>query len=219
VIFLDEIAELPAGLQAKLLQVIQEHQFERVGDNQSVKTNFRLIAATNRNLSDLINQGKFRQDLYYRLNTLQVHVPPLRERKEDIPYLIKEINGIVSAQLNRPEPKYSEKVIQFLNAYHWPGNVRELKNIVKRFVILKPGEIIPLSDIQNLVDMTSHPDTNLKNNITTIAQYEQTCIERALIESHGVVGGSDGAAQILGLPKSTLQYRIKKFGFNPTDYA
>ena len=206
-------------MQAKLLQVIQEHQFERVGDNQLVKTNFRLIAATNRNLSDLINQGKFRQDLYYRLNTLQVHVPPLRERKEDIPYLIKEINGIVSAQLNRPEPKYSEKVIQFLNAYHWPGNVRELKNIVKRFVILKPGEIIPLSDIQNLVDMTSHPDTNPKNNITTIAQYEQTCIEQALIESHGVVGGPDGAAQILGLPKSTLQYRIKKFGFNPTDYA
>ncbi len=219
VIFLDEIAELPPGLQAKLLQVLQEHQFERVGDNQLVKTNFRLIAATNKNLFDLINQGKFRKDLYYRLNTLQVQVPPLRERIDDIPYLIKEINKMVSAELNRPAPRYSEKVIRFLTAYHWPGNVRELKNIVKRFAILKPGEIISLSDIQNLVDMTRRPDTSPENNIPALAPYEQTGIERALIKSHGVVGGPKGAAQILGLPKSTLQYRIKKFGFNPKDYA
>lgn len=219
VIFLDEIAELPAELQAKLLQVLQEHQFERVGDNRLIKTDFRLIAATNQDLTKFINEGKFRPDLYYRMNIIQIHVPPLRERREDIPYLIKKMNELESAELNRPAPEYTAKVLKYLTSYHWPGNVRELKNLVKRMVILKPGEIISLSDIQNLVSTTDHSAIRTHDNVTTLAESEKLCIERALIESKGSVGGSNGAAQILGVPKSTLQYRIRKCGLIPSDYA
>ncbi|MBT7887663.1 MAG: sigma-54-dependent Fis family transcriptional regulator, partial [Deltaproteobacteria bacterium] len=124
VIFLDEIAELPVNLQAKLLQVIQEQQFERIGDSQVTKVNFRLIAATNRDLSTLIDKGKFRQDLYYRLNIFQICMPPLRERKEDIRLLIEQINKFESSIIDRPAPVYTDSAIQFLSEYHWPGNIR-----------------------------------------------------------------------------------------------
>ena len=219
IIFLDEIAELPVELQAKLLQVLQEQQFERVGDNRIIKTDFRLIAATNRDLSEAIEQGTFRQDLYYRLNILQIHIPPLRERQEDIPFLVEKLNEIESLALNRPAPQYTPRVIEYLSNYHWPGNVRELKNLVKRFVILKPGEVIPLIDIQNLVETVTPPTTINKGRYPTPVESEQAAIERALIESKGMVGGPNGAAGILGIPKSTLQYRIKKFGLRPADYA
>ncbi len=219
IIFLDEIAELPANLQAKLLQVLQEHRFERVGDNKVIKTDFRLIVATNRNLSTLIEQGKFRQDLYYRLNMLQIRVPPLRERPEDISYLIKEMNQLESIAINRPAPKYKENVLQFLTSYHWPGNVRELKNLVRRFVILKPGEIISLSDIQNLVSTSQHQSKTPSDDLATLAESEKLCIKRALTKSRGIVGGIKGAAHLLGVPKSTLQYRINKHGLIPHDYS
>lgn len=218
IIFLDEIAELPADLQAKLLQVLQEHQFERVGDNRVIKTDFRLIAATNRDLSEAIEQGTFRQDLYYRLNILQIRIPPLRERQEDIPFLIEKMNELESLSLNRPLPKYPSRAIDFLTQYHWPGNVRELKNLVKRFVILKPGEVIQLQEIQNLVDTVGQHASSKKGGTRKMVESERDTIERALIESNGMVGGPKGAAQILGVAKSTLQYRIKKFGLRPADY-
>ncbi|WP_136799530.1 MULTISPECIES: sigma-54 interaction domain-containing protein [Desulfosediminicola] len=219
IIFLDEIAELPIDLQAKLLQVLQEHQIERVGDNRVIKTDFRLIAATNRDLSEAIEQRKFRQDLYYRLNILQIHIPPLRERREDIPYLIEKLNEAESLSLNRPAPKYTPRVIDFLSEYQWPGNVRELKNLVKRFVILKPGEVLPLHDIQNLVGTVGQRTPLYKGNNGSMVKSEQFAIEQALIESKGMVGGPNGAAKILGVPKSTLQYRIKKYGLRPGNYA
>ena len=218
-IFLDEIAELPADLQAKLLQVLQEHQFERVGESRPIKTNFRLIAATNKNLAKAFEEGTFRKDLYYRLNIVQIHIPPLRERKEDVPYLINKMNELESAEMNRPAPKYSEKIISFLTTYDWPGNVRELKNLIKRMVILKPGENISLSDIQHLVSMVGQADKNSINETTTLAESEKMCIEKALMQAKGIVGGPEGAAQILDVPKSTLQYRLKKYDLNPTDYA
>ena len=218
-IFLDEIAELPVSLQAKLLQVIQEHQFERVGDSRPVKINFRLIAATNKNLSGRIRQEKFRQDLYYRLNIIQIHVPPLRERREDISFLIEHINKLEATEMNRPAPKYTEQAIEFLRAYHWPGNVRELKNIVKRMVILKPDETISLADIEKLVGTENSLNEKNNNDSYTLAESEHKCIERALIKCRGVVGGPNGAAHFLDVPKSTLQYRLKKYGFNPADYA
>ncbi len=218
-VFLDEIAELPVSLQAKLLQVIQERQFERVGDSRPVKVNFRLIAATNKNLSERIREGKFRQDLYYRLNIVQIHVPPLRERREDISFLIEHINKLEATEMNRPAPKYTEQAIEFLRSYPWPGNVRELKNLVKRMVILKPDETISLSDIEKFVGTEN--DLNIKNNNSgcTLAESEHRCIERALIKCRGIVGGPDGAARFLGVPKSTLQYRLKKYELKPVDYA
>ncbi len=222
-IFLDEIAELPVDLQAKLLQVLQEHQIERVGDNRRIRTNFRLIAATNRNLADSIEDGTIRQDLYYRLNIIQIQLPPLRERKEDIPYLIKNMNEIESAEVNRPKPKYPDKVIDFLTGYHWPGNVRELKNLIKRMVILNPGELVSLSDIQKLVNVGGQTDKNYFNEAATLAETlaetEKLCIKRALRQTKGIVGGPEGATKILDVPKSTLQYRLKKYGLSPTDYV
>ena len=218
-IFLDEIAELPVDLQAKLLQVLQENQIERVGDNRQIKTNFRLIAATNRNLAESIEDGTIRQDLYYRLNIIQIQLPPLRERKKDIPYLINKMNEMESAAINRQAPKYPDKVIDFLTEYQWPGNVRELKNLIKRMVILKPGEVISLSDIQQLVSMGDHSETVSLNETTTLAESEKLCIEKALMRARGIVGGPEGAAKILDIPKSTLQYRLKKYNLIPTDYA
>jgi formate hydrogenlyase transcriptional activator len=217
-IFLDEIAELPVDLQAKLLQVLQENQIERVGDNQQIKTNFRLIAATNRNLAESIKDGTIRQDLYYRLNILQIQLPPLRERKKDIPYLIKKMNEMESVEINRQTPRYPDKVIEFLTEYQWPGNVRELKNLIKRMVILKPGEIISLSDIQHLVNMGDQADKLSMKETTTLAEFEKLCIEKALMQAKGIVGGPEGAAKILDVPKSTLQYRLKKYDLRPTDY-
>lgn len=216
--FLDEIADLPVSLQAKLLQVIQERQFERVGDSRPVKVNFRLIAATNKDLSEGIQKGKFRQDLYYRLNIFQIHVPPLRERKEDIAFLIEQISKIESTEMNRPAPKYTESAIDFLRAYHWPGNVRELKNLVKRMVILKPDETISLSDIEKFVSTENISKVKNNNIDCTLAESEYQCIERALIKCYGIVGGPKGAARFLDVPKSTLQYRLKKYGFIPADY-
>ena len=218
-IFLDEIAELPVDLQAKLLQVLQENQIERVGDNQQIKTNFRLIAATNRNLAESIEDGTIRQDLYYRLNIIQIQLPPLRERKKDIPYLIRKMNEMESVEINRQAPKYPDKVIDFLTEYHWPGNVRELKNLIKRMVILKPGEIVSLSDIHKLVNIGGQMDSESLTDVRTLAETEKRCIERTLVQTKGIVGGPEGAAKILDIPKSTLQYRLKKYGLKPSDYA
>mgnify|MGYP000259461025 CR=1 FL=1 len=219
IIFLDEIGELPMEQQAKLLQVIQEHQFERVGGNRPIKTDFRLIAATNKILSTAIDKGEFRQDLYYRLNIIQIHVPPLRERKEDIPYLIKKINEREAAEINRPAPIYTDKVLALLTSYHWPGNVRELKNLIKRFVILMPGEVIPLAEIRKVVNLVGQPEPAVTEETMTLAETERNCIEKALAKSGGLVGGPGGAAEILDVPKSTLQYRIKKYGLKPQDFA
>ncbi len=219
-VFLDEIAELPVNLQAKLLQVLQESQFERVGDSRPVKVDFRLIAATNNDIPERIEEGKFRQDLYYRLNIFQIQMPPLRERKEDIPLLVQQINKVEAAQMNRPSPKYTSQAIKFLSSYHWPGNVRELKNLVKRIVILKPGETISFSDIEKFVgaENVKHEINNNRSS-STLAGSEYQCIEQALIKCKGVVGGPNGAARFLSVPKSTLQYRLKKHRLNPADYA
>jgi transcriptional regulator with GAF, ATPase, and Fis domain len=219
VIFLDEIAELPVNLQAKLLQVIQEQQFERIGDSQVTKVNFRLIAATNRDLSTLIDKGKFRQDLYYRLNIFQICMPPLRERKEDIRLLIEQINKFESSIIDRPAPVYTDSAIQFLSEYHWPGNIRELKNIIKRIVVLRPGAQISISDIEQFVDFENRPTVSDSRNVDSLAESENQCIKRALAKCRGVVGGPKGAANLLGIPKSTLQYRLKKLRIDPSEHV
>ncbi|UCF82824.1 MAG: sigma 54-interacting transcriptional regulator [Desulfobacteraceae bacterium] len=216
-VFLDEVSELPAKLQAKLLNVLQDRQFERVGDSRPIEVNFRVIAATNKDLEAEIQSGQFRRDLYYRLNTVNIHVPPLRKRTEDIPLLIKKLTEIQAIKINRPAPKYTEQALRRLCKYHWPGNVRELKNLVKRMVILRPGEQITNMDIINIISTKSQAEPS--KNITTLADAEREHIEQALVKCGGIVGGRNGAARLLDLPRSTLQYRLKKYSLNPKEYV
>ena len=214
-VFLDEIGELPAGLQAKLLQVLQEKRFERVGDTRPIDVNFRLIAATNRDPEKSIQQGKLRKDLYYRLNIIRIHVPALRDRRKDIPLLVEQINRIEAAQIHQIAPVYSQSALDLLTAYDWPGNVRELKNLVKRMIILKPSEKINIDDIQKMIDSKKPADTRKENHLPTLAESERRSIEQALIECKGVIGGDKGAARLLNVARSTLQYRMNKHGIKP----
>jgi transcriptional regulator with GAF, ATPase, and Fis domain len=217
-IFLDEIAELPISLQAKLLHILQDGQFERVGDSRPVQIDCRVIAATNKDLQESIRAGSFRQDLFYRLNIVSIHVPPLRERKEDIPVLMRQLTLIEARQLNRPEPLYSSRALERLCAYPWPGNVRELKNLVKRLVILRAGDRISAGDVEKILESARPHGPRVSDEVGTLRDSERQHIIRALARSRGMLGGARGAAQLLGLPRSTLQYRIKKLGIQPEDY-
>jgi transcriptional regulator with GAF, ATPase, and Fis domain len=214
-LFLDEVGDLPANLQAKMLHVLQDHAFERVGESRSINVNVRIIAATNQDLEKDIQAGRFRRDLYYRLNTVTVNIPPLRERREDIPLLVVRLTAAEAKQTNRPAPEYATSAMERLCHYHWPGNVRELKNFVKRMVILRPGDRISETDIDRIINPFRH---EADASITTLAETECHHIQKALIKCGGLVGGPNGAARLLGLPRSTLQYRLKKCGLNPGDY-
>ena len=212
-IFLDEIGELPADLQAKLLHVLQDRRFERVGESRPFDVNFRVIAATNRDLETDIRAGRFRRDLYYRLNIVTVQVPPLRDRIEDIPLLVEKLTEAQARSINRLAPRYTDRAMEKLRRYRWPGNVRELKNLVKRMIILRPGEQISGADIDQLIRPAARQDTG--DDVAPLAEVERRHIEHALRRCHGVVGGPGGAARLLGIPRSTLQYRLKKFGIDP----
>ena len=217
-VFLDEIAELPIALQAKLLHVLQDNHFERVGEHRPVEVDFRVIAATNKNLEEGIRNGQFRQDLFYRLNIVHVRVPPLRERLEDIGLLVEKLTQVQAQKTNRPEPVYSRGAIRKLGTYEWPGNVRELKNLVKRMVILRPGEKITGNDIDKILSATGTNRQKLPKEVSTLADAQRQHIVQALIKTGGIIGGSNGAARLLGLPRSTLQYRMKKLAIQPSDY-
>ncbi|MEH0021449.1 MAG: sigma 54-interacting transcriptional regulator [Desulfobacter sp.] len=214
-IFLDEVGELPENQQVKLLQVLQENRFERVGDSRPIEGNFRLISATNQDPVKSIRNGNLRTDLYYRLNIIQIHVPPLRERTGDIPLLIDHITRKEATQMHHPPPRYTPRAMDLLNAYQWPGNVRELKNFVKRMIILKPGEDVRPSDIEKMIVFGEQPDAALPKQVPTLAESERHAIEQALIQCKGVIGGKNGAARLLDVPRSTLQYRMKKNHIKP----
>ena len=216
-IFLDEIGELPVVLQAKLLQVLQERKFERVGESRSIPVDARIVAATNKDLVAGVREGWFRQDLYYRLETVMIHVPPLRERREDIPLLVNNINTSESERMNREAPRYTDDVIELLSRYQWPGNVRELKNMVKRLIILHPGKPIYADDIRRIFPLPAKSSGD-SDDIGTLDQAERNHIIRALKTTNGVVGGKSGAATLLEIPRSTLQYRMKKLDIKPADY-
>ncbi|MCU0237701.1 MAG: sigma 54-interacting transcriptional regulator [Acidobacteria bacterium] len=217
-IFLDEIAELPIGLQAKLLHILQDNQFERVGDSRPVPIDCRVIAATNKDLRESIRAGSFRQDLFYRLNIVSIHVPPLRERREDIPVLMTRLTQIQARQMNRPEPVYGPRALERLSAYPWPGNVRELKNLVKRLVILRAGDRISADDVEKMLESARPQGQMAAEEVATLRDSERRHIVRALARTRGVLGGEQGAAKLLALPRSTLQYRIKKLNIKPQDY-
>ncbi len=216
-IFLDEVGDLPMALQAKLLQVLQERRIERVGESTSMDIDARIIAATNKDLLQCVKAGQFRQDLFYRLETVTITIPPLRERLEDIPLLVNKINKSESERMNRQPPVYTDDAIGVLCQYHWPGNVRELKNMVKRLIILQPGEAIDSENIRRTFPVAM-AGANQRDSFTTLNQAERSHIIQALKSAGGMVGGKYGAARLLGLPRSTLQYRMKKLAIEPHEY-
>jgi transcriptional regulator with GAF, ATPase, and Fis domain len=208
-IFLDEIGELPAETQISLLRVLQERQFERVGGNRVVPTDVRVITATNRDLSAAIAAGMFRADLFYRLNVFPIRVPPLRERKEDIPMLVEYFVKRYAEKLGKHIRKIDKHTLELCQAYPWPGNIRELQNIIERSVILCSGDTFWV----DAAWLSSHeaPRLELSGPLTvTLQDQEKQLIEAALTESEGKVAGPEGAAARLGIPRSTLDSKIKQ---------
>ncbi len=214
-VFLDEIGELPLPLQAKLLHVLQDGRFERVGDSRSVEMNFRVIAATNNDLQSAIINRTFRSDLFYRLNTISLHLLPLRERTEEIEPLVHQLTQSESENMHRAPPIYSEEAKDLLRRHSWPGNVRELRNIVKRMIIVFSGKTVTTADIEPLLNIRR---TDAAFTPMTLDEVEREHLAKVLSITKGVVGGKKGAATMLKMPKSTLQYKLRIHGLNPQDF-
>jgi PAS domain S-box-containing protein len=206
-LLLDEVGELPLDVQVKLLRVLQEREFERVGGTQTIHVDVRLIAATNRDLEEEVRSGAFRADLYYRLNVFPIEVPPLRERKEDIPLLANQLVSEISRRIGKRIERIETRAKDRLEAYHWPGNVRELANILERAVILCRGNTL-LEEHVGLLDGGNPAAAEFQ----TLEQLEREHIIQALERTGGVVAGPRGAARLLGLNRSTLWSRMKRLG-------
>jgi formate hydrogenlyase transcriptional activator len=206
-LFLDEVGDIPLELQPKLLRVLQEKEFERLGSNRTIKVDVRLVAATNRDLAQMVEEHLFRSDLYYRLNVFPIRVPPLRERAEDIPLLVRYFVQKYARRMDKRIETVPGEKMEALLRYHWPGNVRELENLIERAVILSPGLAlqIPLSELQSQTEPGSEA-------LTTLVAAEREHILRALRETNWVVGGPRGAAARLGMKRTTLQSRMRKLG-------
>src|ERR1700723_2622375 len=240
-LFLDEVGDIPIEIQPKLLRALQEREFERLGSTHTKKVNVRLVAATNRDLEKMIAAREFRSDLYYRLNVFPIRIPPLRERKEDIPLLVSYFVQKFAKQMQKRIEGISAGVMKGLTAWEWPGNIRELENFIERAVILTRGKSLeaPLAelrrsnarepavtmqgsgqeDIARIVKETLHALNGNKTAADERAQKQREEIVRALGESKGRVGGADGAATRMGINRTTLLSRMKKFGIDPGQYA
>ncbi len=211
-LFLDEVGDIPPALQPKLLRVLQEQEFERLGSTRTHQVDVRLVAATNRNLMDMVNQGEFRSDLYYRLNVFPVLLPPLRERREDIPALVTHFVEIFGRRMGRHIEQIPAETISALSSYQWPGNIRELQNLIERAVILSNDGVLPnpLPTALAQVVITSPAATTLRDS-------ERTLILKTLESVGWVVGGPKGAAAKLGLKRTTLIHKMQKLGiFRPS---
>jgi PAS domain S-box-containing protein len=213
-LFLDEIGEIPLSLQPKLLRVLQDQEFERLGGTQTLKVNFRLLAATNRDLLQSLRAREFRSDLYYRLNVFPILIPPLRERREDIRSLIEHFVRKFASRMKKSIISIPSKTMETLVRWEWPGNIRELENFVERSVILTPGPVLqaPLSELQ-----TDHENGDGAGKDNLRAQ-ERARIIRALRECHGKLGGPEGAAARLGLKRTTLQSKLDNLRIKPEEY-
>ena len=207
-LFLDEIAELSLSAQSKLLRVIQEQSFERVGSSETIKVNIRLVAATHHDLAARVEQGLFRMDLYYRLNVFPITVPPLRERREDIPQLVSDLVASLSKKLGKKITKVSAKGLKNLQQYSWPGNVRELQNLIEREMILSQSGHLLFNTLPVAVT------TPLATSTLTMAQAEVAHIIAILNASHWRISGPSGAAAMLDMPASTLRSRMKKLAIS-----
>jgi formate hydrogenlyase transcriptional activator len=208
-LFLDEIGDLPLELQPKLLRILQEHAFERLGSTRARRVDVRLVAATNRELAPLVDAGQFRADLYYRLNVFPITVPPLRQRSEDIPLLVRHFVRHYARQLRKRIDTIPADAMAALTHYHWPGNVRELQNVIERAVILSPDPVLRLV-LDELPQ--SRPAPGSLAGARTLEEVEREHILRVLQDTKWVVGGPHGAAARLGLRRTTLLYRLEKLG-------
>jgi formate hydrogenlyase transcriptional activator len=211
--FLDEIGEIPLELQPKLLRVLQEREFERLGSVRTLRTDARLVAATNRDLAGMVEEGKFRADLFYRLNVFPIRVPPLRERPVDIPALVRHFAQQFARRNNKSIESISSETMDALARYHWPGNVRELQNVIERAVILSTEPVlkVPLSDLKS-APSTAKPAPDVVSKQDTLQEAERKHILSVLEETKWVLAGQSGAAARLGMNRSTLQFRMRKLG-------
>jgi formate hydrogenlyase transcriptional activator len=211
-IFLDEIGEIPLELQPKLLRVLQEREFERLGSTRTVRTDARLIAATNCDLKIMVDDRKFRSDLYYRLNVFPIRVPPLRERVEDIPLLVRHFLKQFGERNNRIIDTIPPETMEALTRYHWPGNIRELQNVIERAVIITKGATLTVSvdELKPAARLKSSQSCESLREI--LSETERIQVLRALESSNGVVAGANGAAVRLGIKRSTLLSRMQKLG-------
>jgi DNA-binding NtrC family response regulator len=208
-LFLDEIGEIPLELQPKLLRALQEHELERLGGNRTIRVDVRIVAATNRDLKQMVDEGKFRSDLYYRLNVFPVTVPALRERREDIPLLIRFFTQKYARKLNRAIEEIPSATLEALNRYDWPGNIRELQNVIERSVILSDGPVLRVEIPEVNGRPASMAPADRGSHISDAEERDR--ILGALKEAKGLVGGSTGAAARLGLKRTTLQSRMRKY--------
>jgi formate hydrogenlyase transcriptional activator len=221
-IFLDEIGEIPLELQTKLLRVLQEREFERLGSSRTLRSDARLIAATNRDLEAMVGEQKFRSDLFFRLNVFPVHVPPLRQREGDIPFLVRHFAQQFSRRMNKVIETIPSATMDALCRYHWPGNIRELQNVIERAVIISTGPALRVDVADLKFPKTSHPEQRAgaaKSKTTGVLQdvlkeTEREQILHALKQCNWVVAGPNGAAARLGVNRSTLQVRIRKLGIS-----
>jgi formate hydrogenlyase transcriptional activator len=216
-LFLDEIGDIPLELQPKLLRVLQEQEFERLGSNRTQHVDVRVVAATNRDLSKLVAERAFRSDLFYRLNVFPIQIPALRERRSDIPLLVRYFVQTFSRKLNKTVEYVPADAMQALTNYQWPGNIRELENMIERAVLLSPGKElrIPVSELVSTgAAFSTLPATAEPVNATlsTLQDVERQHILRALRETSWRIAGWKGAAALLGLKRTTLQARMRKLG-------
>jgi formate hydrogenlyase transcriptional activator len=212
-IFLDEIGELPPETQIALLRVLQEREFERVGGNQTISLDVRVLAATNRDLSAAVAEGTFRRDLFYRLNVFPIQMPALRDRVDDIPLLVEYLVDRYAKKAGKRIRSISKDTLNLFQNYDWPGNIRELQNVVERAVILCDGEIFCV-DPSWLVQASPNPNTPTIPLVADLAEREKAMIENALREAEGLISGPTGAAAKLGIPRQTLESKIRKLGIN-----
>jgi transcriptional regulator with GAF, ATPase, and Fis domain len=217
-LFLDEVGEIPLSQQGKLLRALQEHEFERVGDDNTIKVDVRVVAATNRKLEAEVEAGRFREDLYYRLSVFPVNVPPLRDRSEDIAPLAIYFVNLICREFGRDPLKLTNQQVQTLNQHNWPGNIRELKNVIERSVILSTGSKLRL-DLTLPEHRTSNvPESSVElrsDEFVTdaeIREIEKSNMTTALRHTNWQIWGDGGTAQLLGIKPSTLAYRMKVFG-------
>ena len=206
-LFLDEIGDMPLELQPKLLRALQEREFERLGSNQTVRVNVRVVAATNQDLAELVTKRLFRADLFYRLNVIPICLPPLRERIQDIPLLTEFFVAKFASCLNKPIDLIPDEVIAALKAHDWPGNIRELQNCIERAVLYSPGSALRLP-----LGLTQTVTQRSEGGARTLADADREHILETLEQANWLVGGTDGAANRLGLPRTTLVYKMRKLG-------
>jgi len=216
-LFLDEVGDIPLELQPKLLRVLQEQAFERLGGTRTIRVDVRLVAATNQDLAQMVADREFRSDLYYRVNVFPIVVPPLRERAEDIPLLVRYFAQKYARRMNKNIETIPAETMEALERWRWPGNVRELENLIERAVILSQGPVlrVPVTELKPVGESA----TVSVDTIATLEAAEREHILRALRETRGIVGGPRGAASLLGMKRTTLQSRMRKLGISNPQMA